>query len=244
MRGKLKIAALQWKMGRAVKPEEFDRLQDQGVDIASLPEYFFVPENAKNQADTSGESEQILDSLAEYSRRLNGVLIGGTLIEQEGSKLYNACHLFERGRHVGFYRKMHPMPGERQFGVAPGDEYKVFEVKGINLGILVCSDVFFPESFHEIARLKAHLIANPTDSPYLSHDTVAEKQRRDREIYVNGARIASAVILKTCGVGMLAGKQLQGRSLICDRHKIIAGVDPSREGDELELIADVDFDKT
>ncbi len=236
----LKIAALQMRMGRSIAPEEFSRLRELGVDLACLPEYFFVPPECKNQAETAGDRQRILDLLADYSRRLDGVLVGGTLAEKVNENFYNACHIFDRGKHVGFYRKMHPMPGERERGIRPGTEYKVFNVKGIRLSVLICSDVLFPESFSEVAKLKPDLIANPTDSPYLKDDSVAEKQRRDRDIYIKGAQITSSVILKTCGIGALIGRKLQGRSLICNSKGIIAGINPAREAEEAALIADVE----
>ncbi len=238
----LKIAAVQKRVGGVIPPAEFDQLRELGVDIVCLPEYFFIPDLVRNQRDTFHLKERILETLEAYSRRLVGVVVGGSLVEKEGRYFYNTCHLFDCGRHVGYYRKVHPTEGEREKGIQPGDSYEVFEVRGIRLGVLICADVLYPVSFERLAQQHPDLIAVPTTSPYVPKDTVAEKKRRDHDIFVAGARRANAYILKACGVGSLMGKRLQGRSLICAPWGILAGVNPRSEMLETVLTAEIDLD--
>jgi predicted amidohydrolase len=220
----------------------FDRLSELGVDIVCLPEYFFIPDRVKNQVETFHFKGWILETLEAYSRRLVGVVVGGSLVEKEGRYFYNTCHVFDCGRHVGYYRKVHPTEGEREKGIQPGDSFEVFEVRGIRLGVLICADVLYPSSFEKIAERRPDLIAVPTTSPYVPGDTVADKKRRDHDIFVAGARRANAFILKACGVGTLMGKRLQGRSLICAPWGIIEVVNPRSEMLETVLTAKIDVD--
>lgn len=238
----LKVAALQKRMGGVIPPAVFDDLRDLGVDLACLPEYFFIPDKIRNQTDTLPHRQTILNQLEAFSRRLVGAVVGGTLIEREGPHIYNACHIFDCGRHIGIYRKLNPTSHERSLGIHPGEGYRIFEVRGIRLAPLICADALFPQSFQALAELKPDLIAVPTTSPFRPDDTVEAKFRRDLEIFVAGARAAGAYLVKTCGVGLLMGQRLQGRSLICSPEEIIARVNPRSEALETTLIAALNLD--
>lgn len=239
----LKIAALQKRMGCALPPAEFERLRELGVDIVCLPEYFFIPDKVRNQTITTTHRGAILEKLQAFSQRLQGIVVGGSLVEQEGSRIYNACHVFHNGEHIGVYRKMHPTFHEREIGIYPGEGFKVFQIRGIRLAVLICADVLHSGSFESLSKLKPDLIAIPTTSPYQVDDTIENKNRRDQDIFVAGAKKANAFVLKTCGIGMLMGKRLQGRSLICSPDGIIARVEINGEALETTLTAEIDIGK-
>lgn len=241
MSRRLKVAALQKRSGSVVSPGELDRLKASRVDLICLPEYFFIPDRVRNQIETINHRETILKTLEAYSRRLVGTVVGGTLVEREGPRYYNACHVFDSGRYAGVYRKMYPTSHEIGVGISPGEKYSVFEVRGIRLAVLICADVLFTESFYALAELNVDVIAVPTTSPFLPDDTAADKERRDRDIYIEGARITGAHIVKACGVGYLMGRRLQGRSLICNRNGILAQVPIMNEALEATLITEIDL---
>jgi deaminated glutathione amidase len=241
MKRTLKIAALQKQMGVELSPDIFDDLRSQGVEVACLPEYFFVPPSAERLIETVSLRSEILENLKEYSRRLGAVLVGGTLVEEEGERFYNACHVLDAGRPLGVYRKMHLTKPEHEAGLTPGEGSQVLRVRDFNLGLLICADVLYLESFRQIAPLQPDLIAIPTDSPFRADDTEERKFARDQDIFVTGARIAKAVVLKTCGVGGLLGHPLQGRSLICSPEGVLIRVEPSDERQERILIARITF---
>ena len=243
MSRKLKLAALQKRIGSYIPPAEFHRLHELGVDLVCLPEYFFIPDGTRNQIETTSHRQTILSRLAAYSRELVGAVVGGTLVEEEEGRYYNACHIFDCGQHIGFYRKRHLTGREQALDLKSGEGPAVFELRGFRLGVLICADVLLAESYRELAPLKADVIAVPTVSPYLENDTVAEKHRRDQEYFVKGARLAGAYVVKACGVGSLMGGRLQGRSLICSPAGIITRVTPRNEMLESTLIAEVDLDK-
>jgi predicted amidohydrolase len=242
MKQTLKIAALQKRMNSPLPPYEIERLQGLGVDLICLPEYFFIPDSARKQTLTAAYRQSILAKLEATSSKLQGIVVGGTLVEKEGLSYYNTCHVFSEGKHIGAYRKVHPTSGERDNGISPGDGYKVFDIHGIRLGVLICADVLFPDSFAALAELQPDLIAIPTTSPFRQTDSATEKRRRDLEIYVAGAQKTSACILKTCGVGYLMGKRLQGRSLICTAEGIIAQVGYPKETLEATLVAEIEVE--
>jgi len=242
MSRKLKIAALQKRVGSHISPATFERLHEAGVDIVCLPEYFFISDGVRNQVETAGQRQNILTQLEAYSRSLAGVVVGGSLVEKAGDGYFNTCHIFDSGRQVGYYRKRHLTVREKEVGLSPGERPVVFEIRGFRLGILICADVLVRDYFRELAQLKPEVIAVPTVSPFLENDTVAEKYSRDQEYFMRGAQLSGAYVIKACGVGILMGGRLQGRSLICSPQKVLARVIPSKEMLEATLIEEVDLD--
>jgi len=241
MAHKIKVAALQKRMGGNVPLVEFESLRDKGVDIACLPEYYFVTEGIRNQVETATRMMAILQRIKLYSEKLVGVVVGGTLVEEDNGKYYNTCVVFDCGKYIGSYRKMFPTPKERESGISPGDESVVLEVRGIRLGLLICADVLYQASFKKLGDLKPDIIAVPTTSPFQPGEPVAEKQKRDNDIFVHGARLSGAYILKACGVGVFMREKLQGRSLIAAPWGLITGVSPRSEMLETTLIADLEI---
>jgi predicted amidohydrolase len=155
----------------------------------------------------------------------------------------NMSTVYHKGEIVGEYQKVNPLGREEERGIVPGREYRVFDVGGVRIGILICADVLNPVSFSEMNRLGAEIIFAPTVSPFLEKDTVFEKARRDAEIYVAGAQTARAFIVKTCGVGTIFGHPLQGRSAIFAPWGILSRVPPDGEQQKRILTEYLDIDE-
>jgi predicted amidohydrolase len=91
--------------------------------------------------------------LAEKARQYKTYVIT-TLLESDGGRTYNTAVLMDRqGRLVGKYRKTHLPLAEVEDGITPGSDYPVFDTDFGRIGILICWDVFFPETAR-ILRLK------------------------------------------------------------------------------------------
>jgi predicted amidohydrolase len=85
-----------------------------------------------------------------------------SLVERAGPLLYNAAVLIgPDGRLVGKYRKTCLPREEVEAGVAPGDDYPVFDTRFGKVGLMVCYDGFFPEPARELAKRGAEVIAWP-----------------------------------------------------------------------------------
>ena len=85
----------------------------------------------------------------------------------------------------------------------------------------------------------ARIIFSPTFS-IIKNESVAEKHARDSIIYINGARLADAVIVKVCGVRSDYKNFLQARSLVADSERIIYRVPP--EDEHTEMIIKITLD--
>jgi len=62
---------------------------------------------------------------------------------------------------VGKYRKVCLPRGEIAAGIAPGDDYPVFETRFGKVGLMVCYDGFYPEVARHLANRGAEVIAWP-----------------------------------------------------------------------------------
>jgi predicted amidohydrolase len=97
----------------------------------------------------------------ELARRHNLYLVPG-LSERAGHLVYNVAVLIgPDGAVVGKYRKVALPRDEIAAGIAPGNEYPVFDTRFGKVGMMVCYDGFFPEVARELSNRGAEVIAWP-----------------------------------------------------------------------------------
>jgi predicted amidohydrolase len=152
--------------------------------------------------------------------------------ERAGDRVYNAAQLVDRaGSVLANYRKSH-LYGEvdtRTFEPGDGD-FTVVGLDGVNIGILICYDVEFPESVRALALAGADLVAVPTAlmRPYeIVARTLVPARAYENQVYVAYAnRSGEEAGLSYCGESCVVGPD---------------GTDLARAGtaDEL-LLAEID----
>jgi predicted amidohydrolase len=97
----------------------------------------------------------------ELAQRHNLYIAAG-LVERAGHLIYNVAVLIgPDGRVVGKYRKAALPRSEIEAGIAPGNEYPVFETRFGKVGMMVCYDGFFPEVARQLTNRGAEVIAWP-----------------------------------------------------------------------------------
>lgn len=136
---------------------ELVALAARGVDIAVLPEYLSLELGATFAPELSGDLHASLhaiqrhrdDWMALFSSiaRDTGMLVAaGTFLLDDGAGRYrNRCDLFSpEGRHA-WQDKLQLTGFEKKTGVIDGgDALKVFEHRGVRIGVAVCYDSEFP----------------------------------------------------------------------------------------------------
>jgi predicted amidohydrolase len=237
---KIRVAACQQMLHERLSSKTINRLQEKNPDFVCLPEHYPLAKTIPNLNEAAALYLERKEYLAAISSQIGGVLVGGTLTEKTPDGYYNTCYVFEGGKEIGFYRKVYPTIREQDAGVLEGSEFKVFEIRSLRVGVLICADVLNARSFAEMASLKCQITFVPTASPYRPNETVEEKFERDNSIFLEGARQMDCPIVKTCGVGTTFGHPLQGRSLIATPDRIVMRADPDQENQSLLLIADLD----
>nr|MBN2278372.1 carbon-nitrogen hydrolase family protein [candidate division Zixibacteria bacterium] len=239
----IKIVQIQSRLGDMLTLEERLLVFKQRPDFICLPEYSLVASDMPDFVRSAMMIKENLAYLAGLSEALSTCLIGGSVVEGDEEGLYNSAYLFDRGCIIGRYRKLNPVSGEIDKGILPGDKIFVREIEGIRLGILICADALNVALFEKMREYRPDIIFIPTISSYLPEERKLEKFKRDNDIYVRAARESLAYIVKTCGVGLLFGKRLQGRSLVAAPWGILKRVEPHAELSTAIMTTILDIDE-
>ncbi|XP_068987923.1 katanin p60 ATPase-containing subunit A-like 2 isoform X1 [Bombus flavifrons] len=134
--------------------------KEHNADIIALPECFnspygiqYFPKYAESIPD--GETSVALSNAAKEN---SIYVVGGTIPEIEGDKLYNTCTIWgPDGTLIAKHRKVHlfdiDIPNKITFresdSLSPGNSLTMFDVKGCKIGIGICYDI----RFEEMARI-------------------------------------------------------------------------------------------
>lgn len=225
----INVVLCQLKIGGGISLAEKIHIFKRKPDFVCLPEYFLLPTESVDYLLYASRYDGNTKYLSRLSNELDTTLIAGTVIEKNGSSFYNTSYVYRRGEKLAAYRKRYPTDKEQEHGIVPGNKFIVFETDGLKVGVLICADVLRKEAFIKMGRLGADIIFIPTISPLLKDDSPFKKQVRDEMIFVAGARLANAFVVKTCGLGDIFGNPLNGRSLVAAPWGIIWQVSPENE---------------
>jgi len=224
---KIKIVLYQKPIGTCISHADSRSIREYAPHFICFPEYFFVNRRLGNHTLSLHSFRRQLMRIETLSRTLNTVIIGGTTPEPVKGNLYNTSFVYDRGTPLGFYRKRNLFFAE-EGKITPGTAFTVFSAAGITFGVLICADVFLDESFTAMKELGAQIVFIPTFSPK-REETVEEKFKRDNDIFVRGAKLAGALLVKVCSVRSEYRDFLQARSLIADKNGILYRVKPEEE---------------
>jgi predicted amidohydrolase len=135
----------------------------QRVDLLVLPEFFTTGIFFTTKEEFAALAEPIphgptCHRLADIARRHQTTLVG-SIIEQDGDRLYNTAIVVNPSGYMGKQRKRHLPDYEKQF-FDSGDEIHLFEVNGVRLGILICFECWVPEACRALAAMGAQMICH------------------------------------------------------------------------------------
>lgn len=195
--------------------EHIERAAARGAQVIALPECWNCPySNAKfpeyaeevPEAGTAAAAVQAradkwpsVKALSDAAARLRVHVVGGSLPERRGDKLYNTSTVYSpSGDLIGKYSKIHlfdiDIPGKMTFKesdtLSGGSNLCYFEVNGIRIGIAICYDIRFPELFLIYSqKVNCHCILvpgafNTTTGP--RHWELLQRARAvDNQVYVS-----------------------------------------------------------
>lgn len=132
------------------------------ADLVVLPETLTIYATGLKPPDVAepipGPSTEYFGELA---KRHNLYIVAG-LYERAGHLVYNVAVLLgPEGDVVGKYRKVVLPRDEVASGVAPGNDYPVFDTRFGKVGMMICYDGFFPEVARRLTMRGAEVIAWP-----------------------------------------------------------------------------------
>lgn len=197
-------------------------------DVIMLPEMFCCPYEAnsflKNQEPRGG---RIWTALRDLARELKVYLIGGSMPERDGGKIYNSCFVFgQDGAELGRHRKMHlfdiDIKGGQRFcesdTLAAGDQVTVIDTEFGRIGVEICFDIRFQELTHLMALEGAKIVFVPA-----AFNTTTGPRHWD--ILFRGRAIDSEIFMAGCSPArdMESSYHAYGHSLVVSPWGVILG---------------------
>jgi formamidase len=167
----------------------------------------------------------LTEELGEIAREHDVWLVPGSVFERaENGDLHNTVPVISAaGELVTKYRKVFPWQPHEE--CVPGDAFVTFDIPGVGrIGLAICYDGAFPETFRQLAWMGAEVVLQPT---------LTTTSDRDAELALaRGNAIANQLFVVNVNASAPAGL---GRSLIVDPE----GVVRLEAGDDEELLTDV-----
>ncbi len=159
------------------------------ADLIIFPELFLSGYNIGKTVQKLAEPAEgpACQKAAQIAREANIAILYG-YPEQLDADVYNSALLIDRaGNTRANYRKTHLYGSYEKKYFKPGNSLVVAELEGLNIGLLICYDVEFPEAVRALVYAGADLIAVPT-ALMEGYCRVAEKvvpaRAYESEIYV------------------------------------------------------------
>lgn len=144
---------------------------EYGADLVLFPELAlsgYPPEDLLLRPGFLADCEQALQRIAAGTRGIVAV-VGWP--QAAGSVVYNAASVLRDGHVSHTYRKRE-LPNyavfdeRRYFDVDPDREDCVFDVDGVQVGLIICEDLWFAEPLASTAAKGAELVLVPNASPF------------------------------------------------------------------------------
>ena len=161
--------------------------------LIALPEYFTVPNCMGDFTDAQRISQETcqktLDFLEKISEELGDIyLLGGSVLEEDSGKYYNASTLWQNGFLLAKYKKINPIAAEIKAGVAKGTQPLVIRTEIGKIGLLVCADTFDPDLVKRTVNLGAEIIFLPVAAmgthPTVKGHPLTEAIARDYGVFL------------------------------------------------------------
>ncbi|HWR73115.1 MAG TPA: nitrilase-related carbon-nitrogen hydrolase, partial [Nitrospirota bacterium] len=195
--------------------EFIGRARKAGADIVTFPELAvtgYPPE------DLVLKPQFVKDNLAtlhRVQRATRGITAVVGFVDR-GEHLHNAAAVLHDGKLAYCYHKM-LLPNYGVFDeyryFKPGDRYPVITIKGVNVGVNICEDIWSPEGPSRIqASAGAEVILNINASPY--HKSKGKERLR---MLSERAKEKGVIISYTNAVGGQDELVFDGQSIIVGR---------------------------
>ena len=169
---------------------------EMGADLVVFPELAVTGYPPEDLLLRPGFLEWARKSVYRLAATVQGIDIVLGMPFEDGGGLRNAAVVLRGGKTLCRYSKQ-CLPNYRVFDekryFKAGNEAVVFECKGLNIGLTVCEDIWYPEPARLAKQAGADVILNINASPYSLHkhkDRVKVLQQRTAEsglpvIYLN-----------------------------------------------------------
>ncbi|KAJ6816695.1 omega-amidase, chloroplastic [Iris pallida] len=219
-----------------------------GAELVILPEIWNSPYSNDSfpvyaeDIEAGGDAAPSYSMLSEVARSLQITIVGGSIPERSGDRLYNTCCVFGKdGSLKGKHRKIHlfdiDIPGKITFKesntLTAGQHPTIVDTDVGRIGIGICHDICFQELAMLYAARGAHLICYPSAFEMTTGPLVWELLQRARAAD-NQLFVATCSPARDSGSGYIAW----GHSMLVGPFgEIIA----TTEHEEAMIVEEIDY---
>jgi N-carbamoylputrescine amidase len=220
-----------------------DQAAERGADLVVLPElcnsgYVFASRGEAFALAEEIPSGPTVKAWAERAARHRLYLVAG-ICERAGGNLYNSAVVLGPEGYLGTFRKVH-LWNEETLYFEPGDlGFPVFHTPIGRIGVAICYDGWFPETYRLCALQGADIVCVPTNWVPIPGQA-AGRQAMANILAMGAAHSNSMFIACADRVGVERGQPFEGQSLIVGYTGWpVAG--PARRDSEEIVFAEIDL---
>lgn len=220
-----------------------EKAADAGAQLLVLPELANTGYVFETRAEALALAEPVpggptTDAWVEVAARRNLHIVAG-ITEREGNALYNSAVVIGPQGYIGTYRKMHLWGAENLFFEPGNNGFPVFHTAIGRIGVAICYDGWFPETYRLQALQGADIVCVPTNWVPIPG------QQEGREAMATVLSMAAAhsnsmYIACADRIGTERGQPFEGQSVIVSYTGWPVAGPASRAGEET-VIAEIDL---
>jgi beta-ureidopropionase len=176
----------------------------QQPDLVCLPEAFTTTSVPAASAATLAEPVPgpTTDAVAHRARKHRCYVICPIHTQRRGGCWNSAVVIGRDGDILGIYDKVHPVTSTSDYtifedGIAPGERVPVFDLDFGRVGIQICFDIGFPETWQELADKGARAVFWP--SAYNGGFPLQAYAYLHHSYVISSVRSANSRIIDPCG---------------------------------------------
>lgn len=134
------------------------------ADLVCLPEAFASASINRSVKEIAEHPPGLITGSVSKKAREYGSYVICPLYTKRDGKIWNSAVIIDRSGDIcGIYDKVHPVTSSSDYtvfedGVMPGREVPVFDLDFGRIGIQICFDIGFPETWEELARKNAKMV--------------------------------------------------------------------------------------
>jgi N-carbamoylputrescine amidase len=220
-----------------------DQAAERGADLVVLPElcnsgYVFASRGEAFALAEEIPSGPTVKAWAERAARHRLYLVAGICERAEGN-LYNSAVVLGPEGYLGTFRKVH-LWNEETLYFEPGDlGFPVFHTPIGRIGVAICYDGWFPETYRLCALQGADIVCVPTNWVPIPGQA-AGRQAMANILAMGAAHSNSMFIACADRVGVERGQPFEGQSLIVGYTGWPVAGPASRDSEEI-VFAEIDL---
>ncbi|SON55720.1 N-carbamoyl-D-amino acid hydrolase [Hartmannibacter diazotrophicus] len=197
--------------------ELIEAAADQGAKLIVLPElcssgYVFETREEAFSLAEPVPGGPATNAWAEVAAR-RGLHIVAGVCERDGDVLYNSAALVGPKGHIGTFRKVHLWAAENLFFDPGNVGFPVFATELGRIGMAICYDSWFPETFRLQALQGADIVCVPTNWVPIPGQAPG-REAMATILHMAAAHSNSLFIACADRIGTERGQPFEGQSLI------------------------------